>query len=115
MEIREGQGFDEPRAGRVVLIRLAREACHDVRANAAVGDLRANGQDAFGILRCPVTPVHQPENSVTPALQWNVEMSRQTRLSSDELDQFRANIHRLHGADPNSGNRGFRQYALDQA
>ena len=55
-------------AGGVVLVRLAGEADHHIRADAGVGDALADGKDTLGVLCGPISPVHETENPVAPAL-----------------------------------------------
>src|SRR5207247_2186501 len=99
VEVGKRQRFDEAQAGGMVLVRLAREAYHDVGAEAAIRDLLVNGEDALAILAGPVTAVHQAQNPVAAALQGNVEMPGEAWLAGRQVDEFRGDVHWLDRAD----------------
>ena len=80
----------------MVLIGLAGEAHHHVGAHRGVGNLLVDGQHALGILPGPIAAVHQAQDAVAPALQWNVEMLRHARLRGHQANQRGADVHGLN-------------------
>ncbi len=114
MKISEGKRCNEAQVRVVVLVGFTRKAHHDVCPDAAVGNLFVNRAEALSVLRGPVTTVHEAQDAVAAALQWDMEMLRQARLARHQADEFGADIHHLDGAETHPRDGGFSENPLQQ-
>lgn len=114
VEIAEWQSGDEIHCGGVVFIGFAREADDDVRADGGVRKSFANEFDAASIVCGAIPAMHDAKNTVRAALQRQMEMGRDARVGSDEIDEILSDVDGLDGAEAEAGKLGFIEDFADQ-
>jgi len=80
MQVGKGLGRDEVEAFAEERVGLAGEADHDIGTDGGVGEERADGAEALGVVPGAVAAMHAAEDGIGAGLQGQVGVAAEARL-----------------------------------